>query len=136
MNVEMDFNFSDDQAIVASAPSTNIVDLSVSGKDIGPGEPIPLEVRVKETFDLLTSLDVILEVDDDVAFGSATEVIKKTVLLADLVAKKAISGFQIIPDGVDERYVRMRYAVTGTNPTAGKIFAGVVAGRQTNRGNL
>lgn len=136
MIVEMDFNFSDDQVITADAPSTNVVDLSLTGKDLGPGEPIPLEVRVKEAFNTLTSLNIIMEVDDDVAFGSAKEVTRTNVLLADLTLGAVIPGFQIIPDGVDERYMRLRYDVVGTDPTLGKIFAGVVAQRQTNRGNL
>jgi hypothetical protein len=37
-----------------------------------------------------------------------------------------------IPEGTAGRYTRLNYTVTGTAPSTGKIFAGVVAARQSN----
>lgn len=71
--------FSDGQAITADARSTNVIDLGAPGtpvyataalvRDVGKGGDIPLEVLVTEAFDNLTSLQIRVEVDNDVAFG-------------------------------------------------------------------
>ncbi|OYW44955.1 MAG: hypothetical protein B7Z36_05990, partial [Novosphingobium sp. 12-63-9] len=66
--------FSDQQAITATAVSTNVVDLQATGtvykagsaltRDLGPGEPISLLVQCTEVFATLTSLTVTLETSD------------------------------------------------------------------------
>jgi len=132
---------SDQQAITATANSTNYIDLGAPGtpygaaaafhRDIGKGMKVPLLVQVTEDFTLLTSLAIILQTDDDSAFGSAKTVFEKDVVLADLVAGYQIP-FEYLPKSVDERYFRLRYVVTGTNPDAGKITAGIVMGVQNN----
>lgn len=130
--------FSDKQAITATAASTNVIDLGAVDtpkhavgpitRDLGKGRPIPVSISVNEAFNNLTSLAVALQVDDDVAFGSPKTVATVTVALADLVVGKRIAPFYI-PEGVDERYVRLNYTVTGTAPTTGKVTAGLVFGR-------
>ena len=54
------------------------------------------------------------------------------VALADLVVGKNLFAHLNLPTGITERYVRLNYTVTGTNPTTGQITAGVSGGRQTN----
>jgi len=130
--------FSDDQAITATAISTNVKDLgspdtpygaNAQTHDLGKGTKIPILVQVTEDFDALTSLTIAIEVGATTALG--TVIYTQSVLLADLVA-----GFQINPDvlpkGVDVRYLGCRYTVVGTNPTVGKITAGISMGNQTN----
>jgi len=133
--------FSDAQAITANAPSTNVVDLGNTGTpyggrklvaDFGKGKKIPLFVFVTANFNTLTSLTVILETDSVENFATPKEVASKTYLLAELTAGKELSFPDSLLEGTDERYVRLRYVVTGTNPTTGAITAGVVAARQTN----
>jgi hypothetical protein len=134
---------SDAQAITADAASTNIIDLLAAGtpvrmtnpvrRDIGIGTEIPLLITVMEAFNTLTSLTVSLQVDDDVAFGSPKTVASSAAIpLASLTLGAKITFPAEIPEGTDERYMRLFYDVTGTNPTLGKITAAVVAGRQTN----
>jgi hypothetical protein len=122
--------FSDQQAITASAASSNVIDLGVA-KDLGPGVPIPILIQVTEDFNNLTNLAVALEVDDADTFGSPKIVQTTTVLLADLVAGKQIPPMYV-PQDVDERYARLNYTVTGTAPTTGKVTAGLSMGNQTN----
>jgi len=131
--------FSDDQAITATAISTNVVDLGVAGtpyggkaalhQDIGKGAKVPILIQVTETFTNLTSLTIAIETG--AAATLATVVISKSVLLADLVA-----GYQfpidVLPNEIDERYLGVRYTVVGTAPDAGKITAGISMGNQTN----
>lgn len=123
--------YSDDQAITATAVSTNVVDGGATTGDLGKGRPIPIRVQVTEAFDLLTSLQFDLQVDDNEAMASAKVVQSQTVLLADLVAGKVIN-FNYLPKGMDERYSQLNYTVVGTAPTAGKVTAGIVMEHQDN----
>lgn len=134
--------FSDGQAITAGAGSTNIIDTLAPGtpygygsaltKDNGIGHDVPILVSVTEAFNTLTSLTVSLQVDNDVAFGSP-----KTVATSGAIPLASLTlGYQFkfpaeLLEGTDERYIRLYYDVTGLAPTLGKIFAGVVGGRQT-----
>ncbi|MCG7904711.1 MAG: hypothetical protein JAY60_20090 [Candidatus Thiodiazotropha weberae] len=131
--------FSDNQAITATARSTNVIDLGVPGtphggaaaleQDVGKGTPIPILVQVTEDFDNLTSLDVAIEVGAADTLG--TVVAAQNILLADLVAGKTIN-LQCLPNGVDQRYLGLRFTVNGTDPTQGQIHAGISMGNQTN----
>lgn len=129
--------FSDQQAITASAASTNQIDLGANGtpvygaaalrSDLGISD-VPLLIQVTEAFATLTSLAVSVQVDNDAAFGSPKTVVSTpAVPVAEL---KAGYRFPIVwvPRGTDERYVRLSYTVAGTNATAGKITAGISAG--------
>jgi hypothetical protein len=134
--------FSDSQAITADAGSTNVIDIGAAGtafgaaapvyRDIGIGSEIPILVTVTEAFNTLTSLTVSVQTDDNAGFSSPKEVASKTFLLAQLTLGAKLSFPAELPEGTDERYVRLFYDVTGTPPTTGKLFAAIVAGRQTN----
>jgi hypothetical protein len=134
--------FSDDQAITASAASTNYMDLQAGStppgapaalvQKIGGGNDIPLLIQVTEAFATLTSLTVTIQVDDNTSFSSATTVASShAVPAASLVA-----GYQFplvtLPNTVNERYVRLYYTVGGSNATAGTITASIATGLQTN----
>lgn len=131
--------FSDDQAITASADSTNVIDLGVAGtpygaaaalnQDIGKGNKIPFLVQVTEDFDNLTTLEVKVSTGATTALG--TTVASQTIALADLVAGKQIA-IDVLPNGITERYLGIEYVVVGTAPTAGKVTAGISMGNQTN----
>lgn len=131
--------FSDDQAVVASADSTNVIDLGVPGtpygavaplnQDIGKGNKVPLLVQVTEDFDNLTTLEIKLSTGATSALG--TEIASQTILLVDLVAGKQLN-LDYLPNGIVEQYLGMEYVVVGTAPTVGKITAGITMGVQTN----
>lgn len=133
--------FSDAQAITADAVSTNVIDLGATGTpfggrqivaDFGKGKKIPIFVFVTQSFNTLTSLTVAMEVDSVENFASPKEVASRTFLLAELTAGTELSFPEGILEGTDERYLRLNYNVNGSNPSTGKITAGVVAARQTN----
>jgi len=131
--------FSDDQAITASADSTNVVDLGVAGtpygaaaalnRDVGKGAGIPILVQVTEDFATLTSLTINISTGATTALG--TTIASQTIAVADLVAGKQMS-IVVLPNDISERYLGIEYAVTGSNATAGKITAGITMGVQTN----
>lgn len=133
--------FSDQQAITATAVSTNILDLGATGtphkgktalvRDIGKGTPVPILIQVTVAFNTLTSLLIEIEMATDAAFTTPIVRYSELVLLADLVAGKQIFA-NVMPKGVDLRFVRCNYTVAGTDPTVGKITAGITMGNQTN----
>jgi hypothetical protein len=72
--------YSDDQAITATAASTNVIDHGAPGTWVHASTPIVddkgtsmicLGIQVTEDFDNLTSLDITFETDDNAAFSSA-----------------------------------------------------------------
>ncbi|MEW8683041.1 MAG: Bbp16 family capsid cement protein [Candidatus Thiodiazotropha endolucinida] len=131
--------FSDQQIITATARSTNVIDLGSPDtphggaaplkQDVGKGTPIPINVQITEGFDNLTSLDVAVEVGATDTLG--TVLATQNILLADLVAGKTLY-MQCLPNGVDQRYLGLRYTVNGAAPTVGRVHAGISMGNQTN----
>jgi hypothetical protein len=113
--------FSSEQAITASAASTDVVDLG-SSRDVGAGEPVMVLVQVTQAFDNLTSLAVALQTSSTENFASPVQLTAQTLALANLTAG-ARFAIGPVPRGV-LRYLRLYYTVTGTTPTAGKITAG------------
>ena len=123
--------FSDRQAITATAASTNLVDLGAA-RNFKGGEMVPITIAITESFNTLTSLTISVETDDNAAFSSATTVMTfPTITLTNLQAGDPQPPPYHIPWQVAERYLRLKYTVVGTDPTTGKITAGVSAGSQT-----
>jgi len=122
---------SEDQAITATAASTNVIDLgAVSSKIMAnPDYNIKIVVQVTESFTNLTNLAIALQCDTLAAFGSATSLESQTVLLANLTAGKQYTFY--VPRNT-ERFLRMYYTVTGSAPDAGKLHAAVVIDHQSN----
>jgi hypothetical protein len=131
--------FSDDQAITATAISTNVIDLGAADtpyggvaalkQDVGKGVPVPVLVQVTEAFNTLTSLTITLETGATTSLGTVLN--SEVVTLANLIVGKQ-TFMQFLPNGVTSRYLGVRYTVTGSNPTLGKVTAGISGGNQTN----
>ena len=144
MIMDKTLEFSNAQAITADAASTNTIDLGATGsaygaatalvRDIGPGEDIPLVVTVTETFNNLTSMNISIQTDDNTGFSTPKTVYRSPEYT---LAQLAIGAEFLLPSdfpvGTNERYVRLYYDITGTAPSLGKVTAGVVMSRQTNR---
>lgn len=128
---------SEDQAITATAISENVINFGALGivpresaamaRNLGAGVPLPVLVQVVETFATLTSLTVTLETSASSDLSSPT-VLASTgaVALADLTAGSKLGGsLNYMPDAEILAYVGLRYTVTGTAATAGKITAAI-----------
>lgn len=132
MILDKTLTFSENQAITATAISTNVIEFPDNGivryeaaaipRNLGPGNELPLLIQITETFNTLTSLTITLESSAAAGLTSSTVHWTQTIALASLTAgtKAAIS---ILPVGVIGKYLGLRYTVTGTNPTLGKITA-------------
>jgi len=139
MIIDTSLVFSNQQAFTASAPSTNVLDLGVTGtpfgatlpltRDLGEGEKIPLAVSVGQGFAGLTSMQVVVQT-------SADNVNWTTVDSGAVVPAAAlVSGYMFavprIVQATNSRYIQLYYNVVGT-ATAGTINAAIVASRQSN----
>lgn len=128
--------FSDAQAITATAASTNTLDFgpispAIKTFDAGKGDEVALLVQVVEDFNNLTSLNIALELDSTTTFTPDRTIDLGTYALAQLKAGRQIACDDL-PRGITLQYGRLKYTVTGTAPTTGKITAGIVAGVQSN----
>lgn len=117
--------FSDAQEVLATAASTNIVEISTGVlKEISFGQPIPLLVQVVEDFAGATSVKAAVQTSETKDFASPVTLIETSAIpVANL---KAGYKFPInfVPKG-NKGYMRMNYTVVGTG-TAGKITAGII----------
>ena len=117
--------YSLDQAITATAASTNVLQKAGGSQGFGlGGRQLWVFNQVTEAFNNLTSLKLAHQCDDNAAFSSATELSSVTPLLAALTLG-AVFPLAIPLTGV-ELYTRMYYTVTGTAPTTGKITSYIV----------
>jgi Bbp16-like protein len=134
MIIDANLTFSEDQAVTATAISTNVIKLPDAGtvygeaaaitRNLGPGNEIPLLIQVTEAFNTLTSLTITLETSAAAGLTSSTVLASSgAIALASLAAGYRPSFTRIMPDGNLLDYVGLRFTVTGTNPTTGKISA-------------
>ena len=136
MFVDADLVLSDAQAITSTnaTASTNVIDLNVTGRKIR--SDAKLVCMVNTTFDSTeedATLTVVLETDDNEAFGSATTLwTSATIAEATLVA-----GYKILErelgdyEGFLERYIRLTYRCGTHAMTSGKVDAYIVLDRQS-----
>ena len=124
--------FGQDQAVTASAASTDYIDLGVL-RDIGNGERP--EILVLCTQDVTAAgaatVTVALQTDDNSSFSSPVNLV-----LSDAIPKASlVAGTEIlrvaVPYGT-ERYLRLFFTVAPGPLTAGEFTSGLVAQRQAN----
>ena len=137
MFVDNNLVMSDAQVITARAatPSTNVIDLGVTGRNIRNDCKVICRV-VGEDFDSVgdaVTLTVAFQTDDDVAFGSATTLWTS----ATLAQATVVAGYTIFEadlsnyDDKLERYIRFTYTCGTANATKGKIDAFIVLDSHT-----
>ena len=108
--------FSDAQALTATAASTNSIDLGVD--NVGIGEPlavlISLDVAADDA-DADETYSVALETDDNDSFSSATVIGSRTIPAGSAAGSKFV--ISVPADSSAERYVRLNYTLGGTTPS-------------------
>lgn len=133
--------FSDAQALTGTAASTNVIDLGATGtvlgspaalvRDIGPGKAVEFIVQLGvDSGGTSPTLDVDVEIDTVENFASPT-VVASSQQLAGGSAGDRVQLNCTLPEGTNQRYLRLNYTLGGTSPTY-TITAGIVAADQTN----
>lgn len=118
MILDAQCQFSDAQALTASAASTNIIDLGAD-RNIGIGEPMSVVVFVDVALDdgnADETYAISVQADDNSGFSSAA-----TVASAATVTRGDAAGTRyVIPlpaDYATEQYLRVYYTLGGTTPS-------------------
>lgn len=143
MILDSQLEFSDAQAVTATAISTNVYDLFTEGVgggttftpntrlDVGAGEPIWLIVSTQTTVTDTGSdatLTISLETADNAALSTNAEVVYTTAALA--FAAFATAGTRLVairlPSFNYRRYLGVRYTVANGPLTAGAFDAFIV----------
>lgn len=123
--------FSDSQAVTASAVGTNVIDLSID-RGLGVGEPMAVVFNVEVAADQTTgdedyTFDV--ETSSDAAQTTAVQLLGRRIFESGTPTAPAqnadllVAGFQFaiaVPPGAlseTERYLGIRYVTAGTTPT-------------------
>ena len=114
--------FSDEQAITSGTIiSQNTVKFGKSDISF-----VPLLIQVVNDFSNLTSLTVKVATSADSNFVNEVELASSTLLKNELKAG-TVFPINVIPKG-NLGYIRLKYVVTGSDETTGKITSGIVAG--------
>ncbi len=107
---------SPEQALTATADSTNVIDLSID-RDIGKGEAMALVINVVVAADFTTGDETYLfqlESDDNASMTSSTIVAGGSVLAADLIVGATIA----FPIGtINEKFLQGVYTLAGNTPS-------------------
>ena len=118
MYVDKLLQFSDAQALTATAVSTNVIDLSLD-RDVGIGEPLAAVVFITVSADYTSSDETYkftLQTATDAAFTSAVTVVESGVINGD---ELAVGKKVVLPVGhANLQYLRVNYTLAGTSPTA------------------
>jgi hypothetical protein len=116
MFIDKLLEFSDAQAMTATADSTNVVDLG-SDRDVGPGEPLYLVVQVDVALEGTTGDEtyvVELETDDNAAMTSSSIIGTLTFTEDDPIGTRQY----LVVGANNEQYLQVVYTLGGTTPTA------------------
>jgi len=127
---------SKDQAVTATAVSTDKIDLGAGVRDIGEGESLYMVFTVTTSFATLTSLNLAVVVDNDAALGSPTVLASKDVTLASgglAAGQRHVLKIPEVIGSLGERYLGAVYTVTGANATTGKITTDIVESIQDGK---
>lgn len=125
MRLDAQNEFSDAQAVTATALSTNVIDLGQAQPKIMGGEDLYVEVKVGTAFAGGTSIRAVLWTDDTTTATSGADIISGDVVLT-AAASAGASLLRVNLKGLPlQRYIVLQYVVVGTM-SAGTIDAALV----------
>lgn len=131
MILDGQLQFSDSQALTATALSTNIIDLSAD-RAIGTGEPMCIVFNVEVAADQTTGDEdytFAVEVASDAGITTARQELGRRIFESGTPTAPAqnadllVAGYKFVlpipPTGLSEseRYIAVRYTLAGTTPT-------------------
>ena len=117
MFIDGKLQFDSENALSASAASTDVLDLDIK-RNIGVGEPMAVVISldsVADDTDGNETYSVELQTDSDSGFGSAV-----SLGSASIPAGSEAGSYFVIPvpaDGRADQYFRLSYSLGGTTPS-------------------
>lgn len=121
MMLDKQTTMSDEQAVTATAVSTNVYDLGVGLGNLGAGQPVYFEASVAEDFAGLTSLTIDVIASDSADMATPTVINSSgAVTLANLKSGYRFAG--AVGMHTLKRYIAFKYTVGGVG-TGGTINA-------------
>lgn len=122
MILDADLQFSDAQSVTATAASTNSLDLSAI-RDIGTGQPMYVVMNLAAAMvGAGAIITVTAETDDNSGFSSAT-----TSQTLGVFPAVSAAGTKLVcaisPDAANERYLRLKYTVSGGTLSSSSVDA-------------
>lgn len=131
MYVDKYAEFSDGQAVTATAISTNVMDLNpafklnTTGVDIGTGQDVYFVLQADAAATAAGAATVVVTLESSAAAGltsSTVHLTSKTFALTDLTAGKTLMAVKL-PTDTYLRYLGVRYTVATGPLTAGSFSA-------------
>ena len=121
MMLDKQTTLSEEQAVTATANSTDVYDQGTTGGDLGAGQPLMFEALVTEAFAGATSVEVQLVGADNGALATNPVVIESSgaIAVADLVAGYRFAGTVNLHE--PKRYIGFKYVVADGPATGGKV---------------
>lgn len=121
MMLDKETTLSEEQAITASAISTDVYDLGASLGNLGAGQPLMFESLVTADFATLTSLTIEVVAADNAALTTNPVVVESSgaVLAADLVSGYRFAGTINLHE--KKQFIGFRYTVGGADATTGAV---------------
>lgn len=123
MLVDVENQFSDAQAITATAPSTNVIDLSDTIRDIGTGENLYVVTLLDIAMtDAGSDSTVQVDLQKDTVEGFGSPELGQTLFTFAAISAPPLAKFaRIQPDAADQRFLRLNYVVAGGSLTTGSF---------------
>jgi hypothetical protein len=125
MLIDGQVEFSDAQAVTATANSTNVIDMGLANQDAGTGQPLYIVVQVQAAMTDAgsDSTVAVTVVDDDNAALSSAATIQTigTFAATSAVGTRLVAVLQ--PNAITQRYVGLAYTVANGNLTTGSFDA-------------
>ena len=131
MLLDLENSFSKEQAITASAASTNVLKANGALKEIAFGNPLPLRIQVVEDFATCTSVEFKVQTATDAAFTTPVDLATTGAVAVANLKAGYVAPILYMPKG-NKGYLRLYYSVVGSNATTGKVTAGIVAGHDNS----
>lgn len=130
MFIDKALQVSNEQAVTASAASTDVIDFGQANPNIGMDDRSKMVITVDESATASGAATVTFSVQDSADNSSFADV----AVTAAIGKATLVAGYQhVIPMPTKlRRYVRVYYTVATGPLTAGKFSAQVVAGIQQN----
>ena len=116
--------YCDDQAITATAVSTNIIDHTVN--EFGVGTPVEVVVQVTADFDAGT-VAATLQTASDEAFTTPIDLVSSAAIDYTVLSAGYQFALTTLPQHMLQ-FSRLNFTVTGT-PTAGTVSGGLALDR-------